>query len=51
MSEEKKIRLKEYQKSYCEAKKTSFIDEDMVIKMYFKITIAKIFFLCSFINF
>ena len=43
MSEEKKQRLKEYQKIY-RGLKTSFIDVDMTIKVHFKIAIAKIVF-------
>ena len=46
MSEEKKKRLKEYQTSYREARNSLHND-----KMHFKITIGKIFFVCSFINF
>ena len=46
MSKEKKKRLKEYQKNYREAKNILHND-----KMHFKIAIAKIFFVCSFINF
>ena len=44
MSKEKKKRLKEYQKNYREAKKTSFTNPDMPIKVHYKISIAKIFF-------
>ena len=46
MSEEKKKRLKEYQKNYREAKNILHNE-----KMHFKITIAKIFFVCSCLNF
>ena len=42
MSEEKKKRLKEYQKNYLEA---YFTNADMSIKVSYKIAIAKIFFL------
>ena len=40
MSEEKKQRLEKY-----------FTNADMPIKVHYKIAIAKIFFVCSFINF
>ena len=42
MTEEKKQRLKEYQKIIVRLK-TSFIDVDMVIKVHFKIAIKKMF--------
>ena len=47
MSEEKKQRLREYQRNYREAKKTSFIN---LIKMHFKIAITRIFFIGASIN-
>ena len=50
MSEEKKKRLQKYQKNYRKAKK-HFTNADMPIKVHYKIAIAKIFFVCSFINF
>ena len=52
MCEEKKKRLKEYQKkNYLEAKKTYFTNADMSIKVHYKIAIAKVLFVRSFINF
>ena len=51
MSEEKKKRLKEYQKKLSRGEKTYFTNADMSIKVHYKIAIAKIFFVCSFINF
>ena len=47
MSEEKKQRLKEYQRNYREAKETSFI---VVIKPHFKIASTKKFFISASIN-
>ena len=46
MSEGKKKRLKECQESYHEARNSLHNDN-----MHYKIAIAKIFFVCSFINF
>ena len=59
MSEEKKQRLKEYQRNYRETKKIfhrskrsiNIKDINMIIKVHFKITITKIFFIIASINF
>ena len=55
MSEEKKKRLKEYQQNYREVifhnSLAYFTNADVPIKVHYKVAIAKIFFVRSFINF